>query len=104
MTAHLTLESRNQTLLRLVSDFAHGLGSEVDRPPGSGGGAIRIALPESSDDLLELVSHIALSATKAGIALDEPICRVTFRHANAPSAVTLALRIAGFDIESAAQA
>ncbi len=104
MTAHLTLESKSEALLRLVSDFAHGLGAEVDTPPGSGLGAIRIALPDTSDDLLELVSHIALSATRAGVALDEPTCRVTFRHANAPSMVTLALRIAAFDIESPARA
>lgn len=102
MTAHLTLESTSEPLLRLVADFAHGLGSEVDTPSGSKGGAIRIALPESSDDLLELVSHVALSATRAGVSLAEPVCRITFRHANAPSIVTLALRIARFDIESAA--
>ena len=100
MTAHVTLESKNEVVLRLVADFARGLGCVVDVPPGSDGRAIRIALSDASV-LLELMTHVALSATKANIDLDEPVCRVTFQHANAPSVVTLGLRIAEFNIDTA---
>ena len=100
MTAHVTLESNNEVALRLVADFARGLGCVVDAPPGSDGRAIRIALSDASV-LLELMTHVALSATKANIDVGEPVCRVTFQHANAPSVVTLGLRIAEFNIDAA---
>ena len=101
MTGHLTLESKSEVVLRYVADFAHGLGCAVDTPPDSHGGAIRMALPESSDSLLELLSHVALSATRAGVDISEPLCRVTFQHDQAPSVVTLGVRLAAFNIDAA---
>lgn len=100
MTAHVTMESTSEMALGLVADFARGLGCAVDVPPGSESRAIRIALPDAAV-LLELMTHVALSATRANIHVDEPLCRVTFQHANAPSVVTLGLRIAEFSIDAA---
>lgn len=100
MTGHLTLESRSEVVLRYVADFARGLGCAVDTPPDSHR-AIRMALPESSDALLELMSHVALSATRASVDISEPLCRVTFQHDNAPSVVTLGVRLAAFNIDAA---
>jgi hypothetical protein len=101
MTGHLTLESKSEVVLRYVADFARGLGCAVAAPADSGAHAIRIALPESSDALLELISHVALSATRAGVDIGEPRCHITFQHDKAPSVVTLALRIDEFNIDAA---
>ena len=101
MTGHLTLESKNEVVVRYVADFARGLGCAVATPHDSHGRAIRMQLPESSDALLELISHVALSATRANVDIGEPVCHLTFQHENAPSVVTLGLRIAAFEIDSA---
>ena len=101
MTGHLILESKSEVVLRYVADFARGLGCAVDTPPGSNRRSIRMALPESSDSLLELMSHVALSATRAGVDIGEPVCHVTFQHDNAPSVVTIVLRLAAFNIDAA---
>jgi hypothetical protein len=101
MTGHLTVESSSDVVLRYVADFAHGLGCAVATPPDAHGRAIRMALPESTDALLELMSHVALSATRAGVDIGEPVCVVTFQHDHAPSVVTLGLRLAGFNIDAA---
>jgi hypothetical protein len=101
MTGHLTLESKSEVVLRYVADFARGLGCAVNTPPGSQR-AIRMALPESSDALLELMSHVALSATRAGVDIGEPVCHVTFQHDHAPSVVSLGVRLAVFNIDAAA--
>jgi hypothetical protein len=101
MTGYLTVESKSAVVLRYVADFARGLGCAVVTPSDSHDRAIRIALPESSDAFLELISHVALSATRASIDIAEPVCHVSFQHENAPSVVTLGLRIATFDIGTA---
>ena len=101
MTAHLMLESENDALLRTVGDFATGLGYPPEVPPGMDGRAIKLRIPESSEMLLDLVAHVALSATKVNVDLDEPICHVLFRHANASATVRIDLRIAQFHIDSA---
>jgi hypothetical protein len=101
MTGHLTLESKSEVVLRHVADFARGLGCAADSPPDSVRAIIR-ALPESSDALLELLSHVALSATRAGVDIGEPVCNVTFQHDHAPSVVTLGVRLAAFNIDAAA--
>jgi hypothetical protein len=102
MTGHLTLESKSEVVLRYVADFARGLGCAATTPADAHGRAIRMALPESSDALLELMSHVALSATRAGVDIGEPVCYVTFQHDHAPSVVTLGLRLAAFNIDTAA--
>jgi hypothetical protein len=45
---------------------------------------------------------VALGAAKAGIALTEPLCQVTYRHEGVTSDVRLTLRIAEFRIDEAA--
>ena len=101
MTGHLTLESKSEIVLRYVADFARGLGCVVTTPADAHGRAIRMELPESSDALLELMSHVALSATRAGVDIAEPVCHVIFRHDRAPSVVTLDVRLAAFNIDAA---
>ena len=101
MTGHLTLESTSEVVLRYVADFAHGLGCAVTTPRDSSRHAIQMALPESSDALLELISHIALSATRANVDIGEPLCHITFQHDHAPAVVTLGVRLAAFNIDAA---
>jgi hypothetical protein len=99
MTVSVTLVSKSEQVLRLVHDFAHGLGCPVDMGSPSSGGSIRI---EVGDDhsLLELLTHVALSATKAGVNVAEPLCHVTYRHRGVTSNVTLTLRIAEVGIDT----
>jgi hypothetical protein len=102
MTIAVTLISTSDPLLRLVRDFAHGLGCRVDVAPTSSGQSIRIAVNEDDHSLVELLTHVALSAAKAGVDLTEPLCRVTYQHRSVTSEVTLTLRIADFRIDKAA--
>lgn len=103
MTIVLTLVSESDLLRRLVRDFAHGLGCPVDTvPTSSGGQSIRIAVNESDHSLVELLTHVALSAAKAGVDFAEPLCHVTYQHRGVTSEVTLTLRIAEFRIDKAA--
>ena len=102
MIASLTLVTRNDLVLSLVADFAHGLGCTVDNVPPFKR-RIKINMPDSpdSDDMLiELLTHVALSAAKAGVEVTEPLCYLTCRHGAAASDVTLALRIEEFAIGS----
>ena len=102
MTAHLTLVSSNDLVLSLVRDFARGLGSSVDPVPEPAGPGIRVDLPDVANSLLELLTHVALSATKAGVDVQEPRCMVTYRHEGAASTMTLTLRIADVSIDTVA--
>jgi hypothetical protein len=102
MTVHLTLLSGNDLVLSLVGDFARGLGGTVDPVPEPAGPGIRIEVPDVGYSLVDLLSHVALSATKAGVDVQEPLCMVTFRHEGAASAVTLTLRIADVSIDPVA--
>jgi hypothetical protein len=103
MTIAVTLVTENDQLLRLVRDFAHGLGCRVDMAPVSSGGSIRIALDDDDHSLVELLTHVALSAAKAGVDVAEPLCHVTYQHRSVTSEVTLTLRIAEFRIDKAAR-
>lgn len=99
MIASLTLVSENDLVLGLVGDFARGLGCAVDAiPPGDR--RIRIGMPDSDDMVIELLTHVALSAAKAGVEVTEPLCYLTCRHGSVSSEVTLALRIEEFAIDS----
>lgn len=101
MLALLTVESQSVDVLRLVADFARGLGCRTDDGEIASGRQIAIEVPAGSDEMLELLSHLALSATKAGVHVDEPLCRVTFRHGEATSIVSLSLRLMAFDMQAA---
>jgi hypothetical protein len=102
MTIAVTLVSGSDSLLRLVRDFAHGLGCRVETAPTSSGQSIRIAVDDDDHSLVELLTHVALSAAKAGVDVAEPLCHVTYRHRSVTSEVTLTLRIAEFRIDKAA--
>ena len=98
----ITVGSQNERLLGLVRDFAVGLGFTNEPAPPS---QVAVSVPEASDEtLLHLLTHVALSATKAGAEPGEPLCRITFREHRAASEVTLGLRIASFDLQSATRA
>jgi hypothetical protein len=98
MTVSATLVSKNDLILRLVHDFTRGLGCSVD---ASADRRIRIELDGDVQKLLELLTHVALSATKAGVDVAEPLCHVTYRHEGVTSDVTLTLRVADVRIDSA---
>jgi hypothetical protein len=94
----VTVVSQNQRLLGLVRDFAVGLGFTNEPGPPS---QVAVSLPEVSDGtLLHLLTHVALSATKAGVEPGEPLCQVSFQEAGATSEVSLGLKIASFDLQS----
>jgi len=102
MKVSVTLVSENDLLRALVRDFAHGLGCRVAAatPPDT---SIRIEINDDDHSLVELLTHVALSAAKAGVDVAEPICQVTYQHRSVTSEVTLTLRIAEFRIDAAAQ-
>ena len=101
MTAHLAVLSRNGLVLKLVSDYAHGLGcasEAISEPEGNG---IRIAMSNDDVGLVDLLTQVALGCAKAGVEVNEPLCLVTSRGAGASSQVRVALRMGRFNIESA---
>ena len=100
MTVSVTLVSDNPLVLRLVHDFAHGLGCPVDT---SSARSIRIQLDDADHRLMDLLTHVALSATKAGVDVHEPICHVTYRREGVTSDVTLTLRISDVRIDNTAR-
>ena len=102
MKVSVTLVSENDLVLGLVRDFARGLGCPVTA--ASPERSICIEADDADHSLMELLTHVALSAVKAGIDVAEPLCHVTYRHRSVTSEVTLALRIAEFRIDTAAQA
>ena len=102
MTIAVTLVTKSEPLLDLVRDFAHGLGCRVDMGAAPAGRSIRIAVHEEDYTLVELLTHVALSAAKAGVDVAEPLCHVTYQHRSVTSEVTLTLRIADFRIDKAA--
>jgi hypothetical protein len=103
MATHFTIVSRSPTVVGLVGDYARGLGCEVSVEPAPDGSAIRAILPDG-EAMLELLTHVALSASKSEIDISEPLCRVTYRHGAAASKVTLDLRIIEFVIDSVSAA
>ncbi len=102
MTVHLTLISGSNLILHLVGDFARGLECSVDVLAEQPHRGIRIEVPDAGHALVELLTHVALSATKAGVDAGEPLCQLTYRHAGASAEVRLAVRIAEFSIDATA--
>ena len=87
MNATLTVVSGSETLARLVGDFGRGLGCGVH--PVDGG--IRLELADAGDILVELLDFVALTAIRAGVDLNEPLCHLRYRRGG-PVQVTLGLR------------
>jgi hypothetical protein len=98
MNAHLTLLSENATVLNLVRDYAKGLGCTIDAASSSSGHGLGTELPDAGDTLRELLEYVALSATKAGVDLTEPLCRVKYWHPGALAEVTLGVRVVEFSL------
>ena len=103
MTLHFMLASESDRLLRLVGEFAHGLGCTLEAAPAQGGG-LRAEVPDGADTLLNLLTFVALSATKLGVRLIEPLCEITYRQGTSASEVTLGLRIADIRLHAPAAA
>ena len=101
MQVSITLVSENDLVRSLVGDFARGLSCPVTA--NSPDRSIRIEVEDDDHSLMELLTHVALSAAKAGVDTAEPVCHVTYRHPTVTSEVTLTLRIAEFRIAAAAQ-
>ena len=97
MKISLSVITKSAEVQWMVADFARGLGCTVDvLPPGD---SIRAELPNVTT-ILELLDYVALSATKAGVDPAEPLCRITYRHAGAPTEVTLGLRVTEFSLKA----
>ena len=99
MRLQLTVISDSGMLLRHVREFAEGLGWKLASDAPS---AINLVEPDEargSDQLLNLLTYVSLSAVKAGVDSSEPLCRIQYREGPA-SQVTLGLRIAEFNLKS----
>ena len=69
------------------------------------GSELRIESSAADDELmLDLLGFVALSATRAGVDLAEPLCRVTYRRGDAQAQTILELHIAGFRLTAARSA
>jgi len=101
MTLFVTLVSESDLVISLVRDYARGLGCPV--PAVSSDRSVRIEVQDDDHSLLELLTHVALSAAKAGINVAEPTVRVTYQHPSVTSEVALTLRIDEFRIDVAAR-
>src|SRR4029434_1759821 len=103
MTVSVTLDSEHDLVLRLVHDFAHGLGCPVELGSTSSGLSIRIELDATHHHLSEPFTPVALSAARAGVDVAEPLCHLTYRHSGVTSNVTLTLRLAELSIDTDVQ-
>jgi len=91
VNATLTVVSRNETVVQYVGDFAKGLGCGVAAGTEPGARVIRIQLADTGDLLVELLDYVALAAIRAGVDIDEPLCRLRYRREGSVQ-VTLSLR------------
>ena len=99
MQIELEVVSHNEALLRLIREFAEGLGWTLGPKVPSG-----ISLRQTEDSaganhLLNVLTYMALSAAKTGGDASEPLCRIRYREGHA-SAVKLGIRIAEFDLSA----
>jgi hypothetical protein len=102
MKVQLTVRSASELVLHLVSDYAKGLGYAVGDGEAFTPRGVRITMPDVEQGLVELLTHVALSATKAGVDVGEPLCEVVCHHGGASSDVRLALRLTELRIDAAA--
>jgi len=102
MKVQLTVRSTSDVVLHLVSDYAKGLGYTVGGDDAFTPTEVRITMPDVEQGLVELLTHVALSATKAGVDVGEPICEVVCHHGGASADVRLALRLTELTIDAAA--
>lgn len=102
MTVSVTVSSTNEQVLQLVRDFALGLGCAAETMSTPGGRSVRVDVDDNHHNVLELLTHVALSATKAGVNIAEPLCQLTYQYSGVTSNVMLSLRLADVRIETAA--
>ena len=94
----LSVVSESGALLRLVREFAEGLGWTLTSITPS---SITLREPEESgpERVLNLLTFVSLSTAKVGIDSSEPLCRIRYREGPA-SEVTLGVRITEFDLKT----
>jgi hypothetical protein len=102
MRVQLTVRSASDDVLQLVNDFARGLGCSTGDAPSAGVRGVQITMSDVEEDLVELLTHVALSATKVGLDIREPLCELTYHHEGVSSEVRLVLRVEQFNIGGAA--
>jgi hypothetical protein len=100
MTVSVTVSSRNAQVLQLVHDFARGLGCAAEMTSTPSGRSVRVNVDDNHHDVLELLTHLALSAMKAGVDIAEPLCQMTYHYSGVTSNVTLSLRLADVRIDT----
>jgi hypothetical protein len=72
MTVSATLVTKSDEVRRLVRDFAHGLGCRIQAKRVSGP-SVRVDMDDDGHSLLEVLTHVALAATQAGVDVAEPV-------------------------------
>jgi hypothetical protein len=97
MTIQFTLTSRHQPLLTLVRDFAHGLGYQVD---AAGKDQIQFPVPDGAEMLLHVLTHVALSAARFDIEMNDAVCTIDYHEPRAAAAVRLKLRLADIGLQT----
>ena len=100
MTVHLTLVTDSESIRHQVADFAKGLGCTVRGASTSPDGGLTAELPDEGEALLELLTHVALTAAKAGVDLSEPLCRVFYKHQTSAPEVEIGFRLTEFNINT----
>ena len=100
MTVSLSVTSKNDQVLRLVHDFALGLGCATDWMTTTADRSVWIRIDDDDHNVLEVLTHVALSATKVGLDVSEPLCQMTYQYSAVTSNVTLALRLADVRIDT----
>jgi hypothetical protein len=103
MTVHLVLFTDSEDIRQQVADYAKGLGCTVSAAAVSPDQGLRAELPDEGAALLELISHVALAATKFGVDLSEPLCRVTYKHRPMSPEVAIGFRLTEFNINTASR-
>ena len=102
VTVRLTLLTIDEAIRTQVADFAKGLGCRVEAATRFPAGELTAVLPDTGDALLELLTHVALTATKSGTDISEPVCRVAYRRQSTSPEVVLSFRLTDFNISSSA--
>jgi hypothetical protein len=104
MTVHLILFTDSEPIRQQVADFAKGLGCSVSGAAASPEHGLQAELPDEGEALLELLCHVALTATKAGVDLSEPLCRVVYKHQPTSPEVAVGFRLTEFNIHTTPRA
>lgn len=99
MIIHFALSCPHPQVLTLVREFAHGLGCRPVAEAAPARDAIRFELAGGAEELLHLLSYVALAATRTGVEVSAPLCQITYQEPHAAATTTLKLRLSDLSLE-----